>query len=652
MKRMTSLLQDNNSMTNASITGTPLESQARSILASSIHSIPSTTSSSSSIYYYPKAYNSTDVNGVVDSTTLLLAARTLSKLGRSDLSWEFLRTLFRAQSSNGFLPKLVYLNHTNNDKQEFEGAAWKDFIGIYPGPKLFGDMASEEDAIQQSLDTETKVWSSNTIMATPHHATSILEIFYLSNQTLEDVNNLSIFYTKLQKWHTFMHQQVISDCSDGRDANYTFPCIVVRHPLETEIDMSSPLWESALMNVTKIVKEKKWNSGISIPKEVKDSFDYPGDDIYNSYLYLLQCLNSEGNNNATSQSNANYTNHDVFNSRCPFGMLDVGFSAALAKADTDMLMIGQILSDKNHLTRPTMDEMASTKTRSNRSLDMLNALWCEEKQSFFNRLVTLTETDDGWYSSNTTISLEASIAYNFFSMIDPMLNSSLVAKMSMQLLQRSGKLSFNCGDYPLWSVGGCKGSSPIIPLVNYRVSTGLIRNGELGLGDYTSNGLLNLICGLPNSDESNLKNCSKNLYFANAFNATSGLPMGNNIVQSSLTAAVVLDILVPDKEFIYESEPPISSSSVIFLIAAELVVAFAVGVVCLVLSLNLMRRANADEEGDEFVQLVNEQQPLYEEPEDDEDAAANTSGIGAWSLELISSMSPMKWFSRGSANNS
>eukprot|EP00985_Skeletonema_marinoi_P027080 scaffold21658_cov80-Skeletonema_marinoi.AAC.1 len=135
---------------------------------------------------------------------------------------------------------------------------------------MFGDTASEEDAIQQSLDTATKVWSSNTIMATPHHATSILEIFYLSNQTLEDVNNLSIFYTKLQKWHTFMHQQVISDCSDERDANYTFPCIVVRHPLETEIDMSSPLWESALMNVSKIVKEKKWNSGISIPKEVKD----------------------------------------------------------------------------------------------------------------------------------------------------------------------------------------------------------------------------------------------------------------------------------------------------------------------------------------------------------------------------------------------
>lgn len=646
---MASLLQD------ASITGTPLESQARSILSSSIHSIPSSpSSSSSSIYHYPRAYNSSDVDGIVDSTTLLIAARTLSKLGRSDLSWDFLRTLFCAQSSSGFLPRFVYLNHTTKSSEhEFEGVAWSDFVGVYPGPKLFSNEAAEEYDSQPSSDNNvTKVWSSNTIMATPHHATSIIEIFYLSNQTAEDVDSLSIFYSKLQLWHTYLHQQIISNCSEVANASDTFPCLVLRHPLETEIDMKSPLWQSSLLNVTKIVREKKWNSGISIPRQVKDSFDYPGDDMYNSYLYLLQCLNEGKNRNSTLQNNTN-TNHDeVFYSRCPFGMLDVGFSAALAKADIDMLMIGQILADKNHLTRPTADEMATTKARGNRSMDMLDALWHKERGSFFNRLVMLTETDDGWYSSNTTVSVEASIAYNFFSMIDPMLNSSLVSGMSMQLLERSGKLSFDCGDYPLWAVGGCKDPSTIIPLVNYRVSTGLIRNGELGLGDYISNGLFNLLCGLQNSAESNLMNCRENVAFANAFNGTSALPMGKNIMQSSLTAAVVLDLLLPDKEFTYEGEPPISSSSVIFLIAAELVVAFAVGVVCLVLSLNLMRRANADEEGDEFVQLVNEQQSLYDEEAEVGEVAANTSSIGAWSLELISYMSPMKWFSRDSANNS
>ena len=618
------------------MTNIPLESQARIVLASSFHSIPAKPVSSSSNYYYPRPYNSSDTDGVVDSTTLLLAARTLSKLGRSDLSWEFLRTLFSAQSDDGFLPKLVYLNHTNDD-DEFEGAAWGDFIGSYPGPRLF-------DNNQQPVDAAISIWSSNTVMAAPYHATAILETFYLSNQTVDDVNNLSTFYKKMQQWHTYLHKQVKLNCSDARDLNYSFPCIVVRHPFETEIDMKSPLWESALMHVSKIAKQNMYK--IAIPNAVKGTFDYPGDDIYNSFLYLLQCFNSEANKNATSPNSDN--NHGVFYSRCPFGMLDVGVTAALAKGDLDMIMIGQILADKNHLTRPTMDEMSSAKERRNRSTDMLNALWDEENRSYSNRLVALSENDDGWYTSNITTLLESNIAYNFFSLNEPRLNSSRVAEMSMQLLERSGPQAFDCGDYPVWTVGGCKDSPSIIPLVNYRVSTGLVRKKEVGLGEYISNRLLDLVCGLPNSDESNLQNCSDSIHFSSAFDSTSFLPVGNTTIESTLTAVIALDILIPDEEFTYESEPPISSSSVIFLIAAELVVAFAIGVACLMMSLNLMRRANADEEGDEFVQLVNERQDLYEEGEEDEDAV-NNSGIGAWSLELISSLSPLKWFARGSS---
>jgi len=324
---------------------------------------------------------------------------------------------------------------------------------------------------------------------------------------------------------------------------------------------------------------------------------------------------------------------------------------ALSKANKDLFMIAQILVDKNRMTRPKSDDMASAKARTNSSMDMLNSLWDADKGSFFNRLVIFNEEADGWYSSSgtTTVPLEASIAYNFFSMSDPTLNSSQVTKMSTQLLQRSGKFSFNCGDYPVWSVGDCKNvhSPPIIPLVSYRVATGLVRNGEVGLANFISDGLLDLMCKLPVSDESDLKNCSNgSLHFADAFNSTNLLPLGNATLESTLTAAIVLDMLLPDKEFAYESEPPISASSVIYLVAAELVVAFAVGLVCLILSLYLMRRANADEEGDEFVQLVNEHQHLYdEEQEEDEDATAHANNsFGAWSLELISSLSPMKWW--------
>jgi hypothetical protein len=234
--------------------------------------------------------------------------------------------------------------------------------------------------------------------------------------------------------------------------------------------------------------------------------------------------------------------------------------------------------------------------------------------------------------------------------------------MAEHLLQRHGHFSFYCGDYPLWSVGGCEssGSPSILLLLNYLLTKGLWHNNEVGFSDFLRRSTLNLICKLPNSDESNLTGCfDYPEQFALAFNATSQLPLGTDKcgLTSTLTAAVVVDMLIPDPDhFKYESEPPISSSSVIFLIAVELALAFGVGIACLLLSLNLMRRAQADEEGDAFVQIIREQEELLVQTPvgDAEEASAasyrdelNDSGIGAWSLELISRFSPMKlWRNR------
>jgi len=235
--------------------------------------------------------------------------------------------------------------------------------------------------------------------------------------------------------------------------------------------------------------------------------------------------------------------------------------------------------------------------------------------------------------------------------------------MSSQLLQHSGQFSFYCGDYPLWSIGGCEGAfqlgSPLILfLLNYRVSKGLRRNKEVGLAHFLERSSLNLICGLPNSDESDLNDCFQSQRFASAYNATSYLPVGKDEcgLSSTLTAAIVVDMLIPDKAFRYESEPPISSSSVIFLIAVELVVAFGVGVTCLILSLNLMRRATADEEGDAFVreQQTEEEELLVQSPVDDTiemssnyDASNDLHTVPWSAFELISAFNPMKlWETR------
>jgi hypothetical protein len=166
-----------------------LESNACSILLSSIRSIEDGTHK----FIYPTACDAID--GIVDSTSTLIAARTFSKIGRSDISWEFLRTLFSAQGSNGFLPRFVYLNRTIQDEQGensvIEGSGWDEFVGPFPGPKLFP--AAPKGYVPSSrlengvLDESTvQIWSSNTITAAPHHATTILEVFYFSNQTMAE----------------------------------------------------------------------------------------------------------------------------------------------------------------------------------------------------------------------------------------------------------------------------------------------------------------------------------------------------------------------------------------------------------------------------------------------------------------------------------
>ena len=408
--------------------------------------------------------------------------------------------------------------------------------------------------------------------------------------------------------------------------------------------------------------DEGWKPTYEIPDAVKDSFDYPGDERYNSLLYLLECLSRNARNGSNEHSTTPPTN-ERFQSTCPFQMIDVGFTAALSQADHDLIQIGQILTDKNLVQSHLREEMQLDRERSHHSKQMLYRLYDEEKGSFFNQMVNLTLNANGTYSSNYTTQLELPIGSNFLSFWDKLSNSTMVETQSSQLLQRRGEFSFYCNDYPLWTMGGCgdpesfkssglpSNSATIRLLLNYRVSKGLGNNQQIGLGHFLQRSTLNMICGLPNSDESDLNNCINDQQFALAYNASTNQPLGVDMcsLTSTLTAAIVLEMLIPDKAFAYTSAPPISSSSVIFLIAAEMVVAFGVGIICLVLSLNLMRRAQADDEGDSFVQMMNQQQEeellLVQSPGVDAqdegttiNGEVNNGGAVAWSLKLLSRM--------------
>lgn len=533
-----------------------------------------------------------------------------------DEAWSFLRSLFSSQSTiHGFMPKFVYLNETYGDHPDNN---IPEFVGPYPGPKLF-------KANEYAPDNEN-VWSSNTIMAPPYHATAILEVFYLSNQTNVDVNHLAFFYDKLRSWHTLLHKQVNTKCIEVEDASLSWesnqnhryhPCVLVRHPWETEIDMQSPIWGASFGRLKRDVANSGWIPSLEVPDAVKSAYEYPGDDNYNSMLYLLQCLSNASNDDLKETPNS----HEHIQSACPFSMIDVGFTAALAKSDQDLKQIQQILLDKNRISF-SQRESDLAQSRIQTSNRMLHALWNENSGTFFNRIVALEPNTNGTYSSNITTEIAVAAAYNYNVLWAPLANATMVEHMTTQIVQHSGTFSFGCGDYAVWSIGGCaeihhswiSTASPfIVPLLNYRIASGLKRNGA-SLEQYIQTSTLNLICGVPNSDESNLSNCS-NIAFASAFNAstTQSISMNGCGLASTMAASVVLDIISADKPFRYESEPPISSSSVIVLIAIEMIIAMAIGLNCLILSLNLVRRANSDEEGDSFFRIDTDQRESMEQ---------------------------------------
>jgi len=328
-----------------------------------------------------------------------------------------------------------------------------------------------------------------------------------------------------------------------------------------------------------------------------------------------------------------------------------------------LIQIQQILIDKNRIAQPSWEAMETAKCRSRLSRRMLHHLWDNDKGTFFNEVVDLTLNSNETYSSNYTTPANLPIGSNFLGLWDNLSNSTMVESLSSQLLQRSGQFSFYCGDcFSLAEYGGCgevdASNSPILLLLNYHVLKGLRHNQEFGTSHFLQSSTFNLICGLPNSDESDLNDYLDYEQFATAFNTTSHQPLGEDKCDLvyTLTASIVLDMLIPDKAFRYESEPPIGCSSVIVVIAVEMVVAFGVGIACLFLSLNLFCRAKADEEGDEFLQIISEQQEkelLVQTSLEDANelvesrrGETNDSGAGMWPLGLISNVSPMKLWAR------
>jgi hypothetical protein len=301
-------------------------------------------------------------------------------------------------------------------------------------------------------------------------------------------------------------------------------------------------------------------------------------------------------------------------------MLDVGYAAFLQKADSDLLTMAHILKD-THGSNLHLSQLVEWNEQSLHVLD--HCLWNDEHQSFLSKMIVFEEiintnnsTTNSTFVPQTSKWLEHAVSDNFLALWggdDERTNASHLDGMIYHLLEREGKFAFDCGSYPLWSVGACLDAT-VSPLLNYLVSRGLHSYHASGLDTFLATSTLNAMCGFPNQVvHDHFQTCDKQVSFSKLYNGSSGRSISFPNCGETLTAAVVYNLLVPDKPFHYIPAPPISGHWVITLVVAELVVAFSIGVCCLVLNLNMWRRLNfADGDGNAFLALMeNEREGHY-----------------------------------------
>mmetsp|Transcript_24366 Transcript_24366/g.36145 ORF Transcript_24366/g.36145 Transcript_24366/m.36145 type:complete len:555 (+) Transcript_24366:159-1823(+) len=461
------------------------------------------------------------VSEVQESTSTLLAARAFAKAGYVVQAWESLLSFFQGQHEDGFLPMFRYSPHIEDNQIYIENST-------IPGPYIGLHLAS-----------------------LPMHASIVLDVFAMSNQTQEDVSNLQILYTNILKYH-----QWIQD-------NQMFV-----HPWETL--WSTKSWVQPLADVRLEMQSKNWKVPFEVPIAVKQSYKYISD-VYEPSIYLLQeCREKEV----------------ITSASCALHFDSVDRTAILVRAYEDLMQMRAVLRGRYVEVEEFPDSWLEN------SQKLLSSLWNEYYQTYLpQRTFNSTETYE-WI-----VEPDASI---FVGLWADLKNESRVYNMASKLMQREDDnfFFFDCGIHAVWSIGGCDPSSAISPLLNYLITAGLQQNGAGGMEYYISNATTNRLFGNDTTD------------FAEAFQAPSGKPFHNMdscSLSSTATAAIVYDLstgFVISRSFLVD--PPIRNSSVIVLVLIELVIAFSIGASCLLLNLKLLRQ-----EFRESQQLQHEQEEIH-----------------------------------------
>ncbi|GMH71710.1 hypothetical protein TrLO_g15427 [Triparma laevis f. longispina] len=513
---------------------------------------------------------------LIPSTLSLTTSRAYAGGGNSVRSSSELSSLLDSQTSTSSIPLLRYPSTNDNDSPYLPNS-------IYPSELGWTNDAfnrSDNDAyIPGSTPTSSNMncpKNVSSISGPPYHAVISLENFYFSPQTSLDVENLQSEFNAIYEYHEYLHTKRLP-----------FEMNVI-HPFESGVELGNPMWEEALEEAIGVYEDEGWTPNPPVPDSVRNLPTFPSNEkIYYASLYLLECI-----------SHFN-TEVKLISENCPFSMVDVGFASALAAGDVALKQIALILKEKNKEVGGGVEGVLNGWVE--KSGDMIESLWDEGSKKYSNRISTNANTTHFMTTSN--------VATDFFppfglyssvraasTVIDnkEMLNSRLDS-LVFNLLEEFGDDSFACGVMPIPG-SGCKSihrnrDGEIDPFINWVAARGFEMQNAKGVGHWIRNSTIDLVCGQPFSE--NWGECDE--LFPRHFNYDTGAPLpGVCKNASAVTAAAFVNLVFQDPVLSFESAPPLNTTWVLVIIVAELVVAFSIGIMCTVFSVNLFKKLRKD----------------------------------------------------------
>ena len=581
---------------------------------------------------------STAESSVLESTESLLVATAVAKGTENQTSgWEafdFFDSVFvTTKASSSILPKYSYPVEMDSSTGNVSSGYFIDNTKIPNWPMFYQIPAASEYCDPNNETTSSLCWlDSNRVSAIPFHATFLLELISQLESKRgdtqesfphEQVEKIQDYWNRIYRYHQHLHEVVMRGCrfpesgdtndddddssnkdSTGKDDNDSVPCYNILHPWESLTDLDSPLWQMALQPTMDKVKSEHWERGWDLPAQVTESYDY-NEEVYNAMLYLLECQ-ADVTQNSTDEMGDIIVEEEILKN-CPFAMLDIGYAAALAQSNVALLHAGMWLSVETSVDFLSHSKLTNIQKWSEQSQKVLEHLWDEESQSYLSQHATelqVNRTFPEMIPSSVAVASNLMVFWmnwgSNFAFPDegndrPRPDDARLSEMASQLLQHSGKFSFDCGQNPLPSFGCDEaGHTAIVnPILNYFVGLGMKRtnNDALAFGNYVSNSTLSLICG---EHQASMQCAINGTLFPAAFPVQNApLPLDTCESSSIGTAAVLFHLLVGNVRFTYEKPiPPIRNSWVITLITVELSIAFFVGVSCVYLSLHLLRKEN------------------------------------------------------------